>query len=82
MAEPENHTLVLLREIRETVSGIARVQDEHGRGLEHIETRVDEMHDSMVTALGLAAHANVRHDTVEKRLTDLTKRVERLEKKK
>ena len=73
--EPDNVVLMLLREIRST-------QDEHGGRLEHIETRVDEMHDSMVTALGLAAHANVRHDTVEKRLTDLTKRVERLEKKK
>ena len=79
MAEPENHTLVLLREIRETVGGIARVQDEHGQRLAHIETRIDEMHESMVTGLGLAAHANIRHDTAETRLTDLTKRVERLE---
>ena len=82
MAEPESHTLVLLREIRESVGGIARVQDEHGRRIKHVETRVDEMHESMVTAPGLAAHANVRHDTVETRLKNLTKRVERLEKKK
>ncbi len=82
MVEPDNHTLVRLREIRETVRGIAKVQEDHGRRLEHIETRIDEMHESMVAALGLAAHANVRHDTVEKRPTDLTKRVERLEKKK
>lgn len=82
MTEPENHTLALLRDIREAVSGVSKVQDEHGRRLEHIERRIDEMHESMVTGLGLAAHANIRHDTVEKRLSDLTKRVERLEKKK
>ena len=73
--EPDNVVLMLLREIRTT-------QTDHGRRLEHIETRIDEMHESMVTGLGLAAHANVRHDTVEKRLTELTKRVDRLEKKK
>ncbi len=73
--EPDNVVLMPLREIR-------AAQDAHGRRLEHIETRIGEMHDSMVTGLGLAAHANVRHDSVEKRLTDPAKRVERLEKKK
>lgn len=73
--EPDNVVLMLLREIRS-------VQDDHSRRLESIERRVDDVHQSMVTALGLAAHANVRHETVEKRLSDLTKRIERLEKKK
>ena len=70
--EPDNVVLMLLREIRST-------QTDHGERLQHIEARVDEMHDSMITGLGWAAHANVRHETVEKRLTDLAERVKRLE---
>jgi hypothetical protein len=81
-SEPDNLVLTLLREMRTAISDIRATQDEQSRRLIHIETRVDEMHESMITGLGLAAHANVRHDGVEKRLADLTKRVERLEKKK
>ncbi len=69
----DNVVLVLPREIRAT-------QDEHPRRLERIEKRMGEVHEGMLTGLGLAAHANVRHEMVEKRLDDLTQRVERLEK--
>ena len=80
--EPDTLVLTMLREMRAAIGDVRAAQDEQSRRLIHIETRVDEMHESMITGLGLAAHANVRHDTVEKRLADLTKRIERLEKKK
>ena len=35
----------------------------------------------MVTALGLSAHANVRHDNVQRQLEELRERVERLEER-
>ena len=71
--EPENITHVLLRQIR-------AAQDEHSHRFDRIEKRLDEVHESMVTSLGLAAHANVRHERVDKRLDDLARRVEQLEK--
>jgi hypothetical protein len=73
--EPDNVVLMLLREIR-------AVQDEHSGRLERMEKRLDDVHEGMITSLGLAGHAHVRHDSMEKRLDELTKRVERLEKKK
>jgi hypothetical protein len=42
--------------------------------------RLDELFESSTMALGLAGHANVRHDTVQKQLEELRDRVERLEK--
>ena len=73
--EPDNVVLMLLREIRAT-------QDEHSHPLEPMERRIDEVHEGMITSLGLAGHAHVRHDSLEKRLDDLTRRVDRLEKRK
>ncbi|KMO39534.1 hypothetical protein [Methylobacterium aquaticum] len=73
-AEPDNLVLSLLRDMR-------AVQHEQSRRLIHIEGRVDQTHESMITGLGLPAHANIRHDIVEERLRDLSDRVERLEGK-
>lgn len=53
MAETENYLVLgLLREIRAQ-------QTEDGLRLVRLERRVDELHDSLGTALGFAAHANV-----------------------
>ncbi len=73
--DPDNIVLMLLREIRAT-------QDDHSKQFERLERRLDEVHEGMITSLGLAGHAHVRHDSMEKRLDELTKRVDRLEKKK
>jgi len=72
---PDNVVLMLLREVRAT-------QDDHTGRLERMEKRLDGVHEGMITSLGLAGHDHVRHDLLEKRLDGLTKRVERLEKKK
>ncbi|TGE02475.1 hypothetical protein [Methylobacterium nonmethylotrophicum] len=80
-AEPDNLVLSLLRDMRAALAEVRAVQDEQSRRLIRIEGRVDETHESMITGLGLAAHASIRHDRVEERLRDLTDRVERLEGK-
>lgn len=71
--EADNLVLKLLREMR-------GILDDHGGKLRRIENRLDDLHETAVTAPGLAGHANVRHDSIEKRLDDLIHRVEILEK--
>ena len=41
--------------------------------------KIDELFESSVTALGLAGHATVRHETLQKQLDELRERVEHLE---
>jgi hypothetical protein len=67
----DNVILRLLREIR------ADQQDQSKR-LIRVERRLDEVHESMTTALGMAAHSNVvveqfgqRFDELEDRLAAL-----------
>ena len=79
--EPENLILSILREVQATLS-------EHGRDLSTIKNdlrrqgvRIDELFESSTMALGLAGHANVCHNTVQKELDELKTRVERLEEK-
>jgi hypothetical protein len=82
MAEDDDN--VVLRLLREIRAG----QDEQARRLIRVERRVDEMHDSMATALGMAAHSNVvveqfgqRFDEFEDQLAALRRRVSDLEAK-
>jgi hypothetical protein len=78
--EPDNLVLTILREIQAT-------QGAHGRDLETIKSdlrrqgvKIDELFESSTMALGLAGHANIRHDSLERRLDDLVRRLEQLEK--
>ena len=80
MVKPTDAVLTILKQIQETLA-------EHSRQFSHIDSRfdkidrrLDEAHDSTITALGLAGHANVRHDAVAERLDELTRRVEELER--
>jgi hypothetical protein len=83
MATPtEDLVLRILRDIQGTLA-------EHGRKLSGLESGQKEIRESIVTALGLSAHANVRNDLMEDRLgkletmidevADLQARVSRLE---
>jgi len=80
MADPENATVRILREIQSSIAvqgkDLSAIKDD----LRRVGVRVDELFESSTMALGLAGHSNVRHETVQKQLEDLTKRVERLEK--
>jgi len=77
--QPTDLVMPVLREIQATLA-------DHGRNLASIRTdlrrqgmKIDELFESSVTALGLAGHANVRHETLQKQLDELRERVEHLE---
>jgi uncharacterized coiled-coil DUF342 family protein len=71
---PENLVLRILKDIQGTLS-------EHGRRFDRVEQRLDDIHEGMITSLGLASHAHVRQDGMKKEIDELKKRVKRLEQK-
>lgn len=80
MADDQNDlTIRILREIQGSIASqgrdLAAIKDE----LRRQGVRLDELFESSTMALGLAGHSNVRHETVQKQLEELTKRIERLE---
>ena len=77
---PSDATLRLLREIRATQEGHSDLLRENTDELWRLRKEIHERQETTATAVGFAAHANIRHEAVEKRLDDLTKRLERLEK--
>lgn len=72
--DPENLVLTPLRKLREDVKDLKHGQKE----LRHA---IDDLRDSMPYALGLAAQANVRSESIHKQVDELRQRVERLEGK-
>jgi polyhydroxyalkanoate synthesis regulator phasin len=72
--EPENLMLRILREVREDVRMLKT-------GTGEIKQRLDEMHETLYTTAGLAMHANVKNDTLSKRVETLEKRIGKLEEK-
>ena len=79
--QPENLVLRILKEIQQTLAEHGRTLAEHGRRFDQVDRQLDEIHRGMVTALGLGTNAHVRHDTVQKQLDDIKKRLKRLEEK-
>lgn len=77
--EPADPMLRLLRDIREEVSAVRKVQDQHSVKFVEISHRLGEIHESLYTSLGMSAHANIRHDSVQQQLDELKARIERLE---
>ena len=77
--DPNDLTIRILREIQGGIASqgrdLAAIKDE----LRRQGVRLDELFESSTMALGLAGHSNVRHETVQKQLEELTKRIERLE---
>ena len=77
--DPNDLTIRILREIQGSIASqgrdLAAIKDE----LRRQGVRLDELFESSTMALGLAGHSNVRHETVQKQLEELTKRIERLE---
>lgn len=72
--EPDNIMLRLLRDVRD---GQGRMQLD----ITALRRQVGEMHESTITALGLAGHANIRHDSVRLEIDALKERVARLEER-
>ncbi len=72
--QPDDLVIRILRDIQSTLS-------DHTKRFEHIEERLDEVREGMLTALGLSSHAHVRNDSMKKDINELKKRVKRLETK-
>jgi uncharacterized coiled-coil DUF342 family protein len=79
--QPEDLVVRILRDIQPTLADHTKTLADHTKRFERLEERVDELHDGMVAALGLASHAHVRGDSMKKDIEDLKKRVKRLEAK-
>lgn len=75
MAESDdNLVLRLLREIRAQ-------QSEDGMRLLRVERRLEELHDSVGTALGFAAHANVVAERSGEQFDELRAQIESLRRR-
>jgi polyhydroxyalkanoate synthesis regulator phasin len=72
--DQDNMVLRLLREIRAQ-------QIEDSRRLVRVERRLDELHESNATALGLAAHANVVVEQSGQRFDELADQIEALRRR-
>ena len=84
--ETENLILHILREIRSEQRDVRAEQQDQSKRLIRVERRLDEVHESMTTAPGMAAHWNVvveqfgqRFDELEGRLAALQNRNTELE---
>ena len=72
--EPDNLLLRLMRELRD---GQLETNDRLGK----IEQRLDDFQETTVTALGLAGHSNIRHDSIAAEIASIKKRLAKLEEK-
>ena len=78
--KPDDLVVPILREIQATLAAQGKDLAEIKSDLRRQGVRVDELFESSTMALGLAGHANVRHETVQKQLDELRDRLDRLEK--
>jgi hypothetical protein len=79
--QPENLVLRILKDIQATLAEHSKRFDKIDQRFEGVDRRLDEIHEGMITSLGLAGHAHVRHDTIQKEIDNLKKRIKRLEEK-
>jgi hypothetical protein len=87
MTEPENHTLHLLREIREDIQKVDRKVDALDRKVDALDRKVDRNHDDLKERIGgltrtLAGEMVDRSNAaagVESRLVDFERRLAALE---
>jgi septal ring factor EnvC (AmiA/AmiB activator) len=79
--QPEDLTLRLLRDIRAKLDEHDKRFDAHDKRFDTLEERMDDLRTSMTYGLGLAMHAQVRHDGVAKKIEDIEGRLTRLEER-
>ncbi|MGQ0446347.1 MAG: hypothetical protein ACT4O2_14790 [Beijerinckiaceae bacterium] len=77
--EPESIVPRLLREIREILDAHSGMHRKHQEALEALNRKIDAWQETTATGIGLAVHANVRHESLETRLENLERRVEEIE---
>ena len=77
MAEPENHTLRLLREIRGAIGALdGKLDDKIDRNQEELQKRIDSIRQAMLGESVLGRYATAEFD---ERLSALEQRVSTLE---
>lgn len=85
MAEPENHTIVLLREIRADIARLTDKIDKVEERLDHMSKRLDAMHLNGMKALkGFIGHRSMMERAVasiDDQFTRLEARVDALERR-
>jgi hypothetical protein len=77
--QPKDLVIRILRDIQVTLAEHTKTLADHTKRFEHIEERLDDVNEGMVTALGLPSHAHVRDESMKKDINDLKKRAKRLE---
>ncbi len=76
---PEDAVLRILQQIQATLADHGRMHAEHAKSFKRMEVRMNDLQECMVTAIGLAGHANVRHEGVQKQIEELTDRLDELD---
>ncbi len=79
-SEPDNLVLELLREMRGNIVVLRERAEEHSEQLKRIRKDMHEWQETTAIAVGFALHANLRHETLDQKRDELTKRIEMLEK--
>ena len=77
--EPNDLVLRILQEIQRTQAEHGHLLDQHTREFAKLSIGQKEIRESIVTALGLSAHANVRNDLMEDRLGKIEGAIEELD---
>jgi hypothetical protein len=77
--EPDNLVLQMLREIRASLDRHEERFDKIDERFNGLDRKLDDMAGSLTCALGFSMQANVRHESVQKKLEALEQRVTRLE---
>jgi hypothetical protein len=79
--QPEDLVVRILRDIQQTLADHSRQFGEMKERFDRVDRRLDDVNDGMITSLGLAGHAHVRQDGIQKEIDSLKKRIKRLETK-
>ena len=77
--EPDNLVLLHLREIRGDLTKIRDKLAEHDTKFEQLGKRLDEVHETAVYGVGLAAMANYKLDQMKERVEDHEQRISAIE---
>ena len=78
--EPTNLTERLLREIQATQAEHTSMLKHQGADIREVRREMHDWQETTATALGFAGHANVRIESLQKQVDELTERLDRLER--
>jgi hypothetical protein len=79
--QPDNLVLQILKNIQATLTEHSKRFDRIDQRVEGIDYRLDEIREGMIASLGLASHAHVRDDSIQKEIDTPKRRIKRLEAK-